>query len=56
MSELRTDIITNAAGTGTPDFSQGLKVSKVTTSPPAVNTLYKDNICKAWINFNGTGV
>jgi len=23
---------------------------------PAANTLYKDNIVKAWINFNGTGV
>jgi hypothetical protein len=31
---------------------------QITTSPagtPAANTLYADNICEGWINFNGTG-
>src|SRR3990167_10612889 len=31
---------------------------QITTAPagtPVANTLYADNICKAWINFNGTG-
>ena len=55
MSQTRTDLITDSAGTGTPDFSQGLSISKDAASPPVVDTIYKDNICRAWINFNGTG-
>lgn len=55
MAELRTDTITDSAGTGTPDFSQGLSVSKAAASPPATDTIYKDNICRAWVNLDGTG-
>lgn len=36
-------------------FSGSVKVSGAAPSPPAANTLYKGNIPKAWINFNGTG-
>lgn len=33
----------------------GLKVTDPAPSPPAKDTLYKDNICKARIKFDGTG-
>ncbi len=32
-----------------------LTLTGTTATTPRANTLYKDNICKAWINFNGTG-
>lgn len=55
MAEIKVDTITDSAGTGTPDFSQALSVSKDAVSPPEVNALYKDNICKGWISFDGAG-
>lgn len=33
-----------------------LEVDGAAAAPPAVNTLYRDNIVKGWINFSGTGV
>lgn len=32
-----------------------LKLDGIPDGIPASDTLYKDNICAAWINFNGTG-
>ncbi len=37
------------------EVTGGIKVTGTVPDPPSANTLYKDNIIKAWVNFNGTG-
>lgn len=44
-----TDITATTLATGS------LSVTGAAPGPPAANTLYKDNIIKGWINFEGTG-
>ena len=49
MSTIRTNTITDAAGTGAPDFPNGLTAPSITVgSLPTFQ-------CRAWVNFNGTG-
>jgi hypothetical protein len=71
MSEIRANSITDAAGTGAPNFPNGLEsdgVSVATTADiPAAYTnadalsLFNASgsapvyACRAWVNFNGTG-
>ncbi len=46
--------IGTAAPTETLEVTGGIKVTGAAPNPPSANTLYKDNIIKAWVNFNGT--
>jgi len=38
------------------DDERGLKIFGRALTIPASNTIYKDNVCKAWIVFDGTAV
>lgn len=38
------------------EVSGGLKVTGAATSPPSADTLYKENIIKGWVNYDGTAV
>ena len=40
---------------GTVEVASAMHVAGAPSGSPAANTIYKENICKAWINFNGTG-
>jgi len=40
---------------GTVHVSSAIVLGASPSGTPAANTLYADNICKGWINFNGTG-
>jgi hypothetical protein len=58
MSTLRTNAITDAAGTGAPDFPNGLTGTVPASSiTGALNATGSAPIyaCRAWVNFNGTG-
>ena len=46
---LRSNSITNAAGTGAPNFPNGITAPSITVG--ALPTFQ----CRAWVNFNGTG-
>lgn len=58
MSTLRTNAITDVAGTGAPNFPNGLTgtvpAASITTALNATGSapIYA---CRAWVNFNGTG-
>ncbi|MEE8433320.1 MAG: hypothetical protein V3S64_00895 [bacterium] len=40
---------------GTVEVASAIHLAGSPSGSPAVDTLYKDNVCRAWINFNGTG-
>ena len=44
-------------GSTTADTGEltNVELTGAAPSPPAANTIYKDNVAKAWINFDGTG-
>jgi len=53
MSELRTDVLKDGAGTGSPSFPNGLAQADIAD---AVNAAGSAPIfaCRAWVNFDGT--
>jgi len=56
----RLDVVGNVAVGGSLSVTGAFSPSKVTVTSdaggtPDANTIYKKNICKGWINFNGTG-
>lgn len=53
MSELRTDVLKDGAGTGSPSFPNGLAQADIAN---AVNAAGSAPIfgCRAWVNFDGT--
>jgi len=58
MSQIKVDTITDEAGTGAPDFPNGLTGSVPAASiTGALNATGSAPIyaCRAWVNFNGTG-
>jgi hypothetical protein len=58
MSQIKVDQITDEAGTGAPDFPNGLTGSVPAASiAGALNATGDAPIyaCRAWVNFNGTG-
>jgi len=68
MSQVRANSITNAAGTGAPDFPNGLTSSTLPAAnltgdvaaariTGALNATGSAPIyaCRAWVNFNGSG-
>ncbi|MCH8074890.1 MAG: hypothetical protein IIC64_03625 [SAR324 cluster bacterium] len=40
---------------GTVEVASAVHIAGAPSGSPAADTLYKDNICKGWINFNGKG-
>jgi hypothetical protein len=58
MSQIKVDQITDEAGTGAPDFPNGLTGSVPAASiAGALNATGSAPIyaCRAWVNFDGTG-
>ena len=68
MSQVRANSITNAAGTGAPDFPNGLTATTIPAAnltgdvtaariTGALNASGSAPIyaCRAWVNFNGSG-
>jgi hypothetical protein len=53
MSTIRANNITDAAGTGAPDFPNGVRLGTAAVLGPATGSapMYA---CRAWVNFNGT--
>lgn len=54
MSTIATNNITDAAGSGAPNFANGLKLGTAGVLGPVTGDapMYA---CRAWVNFNGTG-
>ena len=53
MSTLKTDTITNVAGTGGPTLTNGATFGSAAFAAPSGSApMYA---CRAWVNFNGTG-
>ena len=40
---------------GTVEVASAVHIAGAPLGSPAADTIYRENICKAWINFNGTG-
>lgn len=54
MSTIRTNTITDAAGTGAPNFTNGLRLNTNAVLGPVTGDAPMF-ACRAWVNFNGTG-
>ena len=54
MSTIATNNITDSAGSGAPNFTNGLKLNTNAVLGPVTGDapMYA---CRAWVNFNGTG-
>lgn len=56
-TQAHSDYLLNNADDTTTGIitAEGLTLVGAAPSPPTANTIYKDNIIKGWIQFNGTG-